>query len=109
MVIKGMSNMVESYGKNSNSESIRQRVFALLDKNPYLTANAICEKLNLSYWQYSNYLTKTKSEWKSYRQKEQGSNCSSIHGWRGWCRVPDYADRNLALELGWKRTKAKNR
>jgi len=46
MVIKGISNMVESYGKNSNSESIRQRVFAFLDENPSLTAKTICEKLN---------------------------------------------------------------
>jgi hypothetical protein len=104
-----MKNMFESYGKNGNSESIRQRVFALLDENQYLTAKSICEKLNLPYWQYGSYVNKTKSEWKSYRQEQRGSNCSSIHSWRGWCRVPDYVDRTLSLELGWKRTKAKNR
>ncbi|MBN1245546.1 hypothetical protein JXA31_08130 [Candidatus Bathyarchaeota archaeon] len=101
--------MVESCGKNGNIESIRQRVFALLDENPCLTAKSICEKLKLPYYQNRNYMYKTKSEWKSYRQKQRGSNCSSIHSWRGWCRVPDYVDRILALELGWKRTKAKNR
>lgn len=101
--------MVESYGKNGNIESLRQRVFALLDKNPYLTAKPLCEKLNLPYKQYSNYITKIKSEWKSYRQKQRGSNCSSIHSWHGWCRVPDYVDRTLALEVGWEETKSKNR
>jgi hypothetical protein len=104
-----MSNMVESYGKNGNIESIRQRVYALLDKNPHHTAKSICEKLKLPYYQYRNYMYKTKSEWKSYRQKQRGSNCSSIHSWRGWCCVPDYVDRDLALEVGWKLSKAKNR
>ena len=70
--------MVESYGKNGNNESIRQRVFVLLDENPYLTAKPICEKLNLPYWKYVSYVNKTKSEWKSYRQEQRGSNYSSI-------------------------------
>jgi hypothetical protein len=104
-----MSNMAEYYGKKGNIESIRQRVFALLDENPCLTAKTICEKLNLHYWRHGNYINKVKSEWKSYRQEQRGSNCSNIHSWRGWCRVPDYVDRGLALEVGWKHTKAKNR
>jgi hypothetical protein len=101
--------MVMSYGKNGNSESIRQRVFALLDENPYLTAKAICEKMKLHYRQHGNYINKLKSKWKSYRQEQRGSDCSSIHCWHGWCRVPDYVDRTQALEVGWKHTKAKNR
>lgn len=101
--------MVESYGKNGNTESLRQRVFALLDENPYLTAKGICEKLDLPYEQCSNYVTKTKSEWKSYRQNEQGSKCLSVHGWRGSCCVPYFVSRDLAVEVGWKRTKARNR
>jgi len=101
--------MIESYGKNGNAESLRQRVFALLDENPYLTAKGICEKLDLPYEQYSNYITKTKSEWKSYRHKEQGSMCSSVHGWWGSCCVPYFVSRDFAVEVGWEKTKAKNR
>jgi hypothetical protein len=100
--------MVESYGKNGK-DSLRQRVFALLDENPHLTAKTLCEKLGLQYSDYSNYMAKLKSEWKSYRLNEQGSNCSSVHAWRGLCRVPTPVDRVLALEVGWEHTEAKNR
>jgi hypothetical protein len=101
--------MVESYGKNGNVQSLRQRIYDLLDKNPYFTAKGICEKLDLQYKQHANYITKTKSEWKSYRQKEQGSTCSSVHGWWGSCFISYFVSRESAIEVGWERTKAKNR
>lgn len=41
--------------------------------------------------------------------KVQGSNCSSVHNWRGLCIVPSWVDRVLAVEVGWKRTGAKDR
>lgn len=63
--------MIESYSKNSNTESIRGQVYLLLSENPLLTAKTICTKLNLSYPKYCNYVNKLKSEWKSYYQKEQ--------------------------------------
>lgn len=101
--------MVESYGKEGNIENIRHSVFALLDENPLLTAKTICVRLGIPYWTYRNYLYKLKCEWKSYRRNEQGSNCSSVHGWRGSCIVPNFVQRENAVEAGWKRTKAKNK
>ena len=100
--------MVESYGKNGNTESLRQRVFALLDENPCLTAKPLCELLGLQYAQSYRYLNKLKSEWKSNRENEQGSKCSSVHGWRGSCCVPCFVSRDLAVEVGWGRTRARN-
>ena len=101
--------MVESYSKNGNTESLRRSVFALLNSDPSLTAKSICEKLDLSYNEKYRYLNKLKNDWKSYRENERGSNCSSVHAWSGCCYVPLNVDRNLALEVGWKQTKAKNR
>jgi hypothetical protein len=101
--------MVESYGKDGNAKSIRQKVFALLDENQLFTPQAICQMLNLYHAKYCRYISKLKCEWKHYRQNEQGSNCSSVHAWQGRCRVPTHLDRVFALEVGWKPTKAKNR
>ncbi len=93
--------MVESYGKTGNTESLRQRIFALLDENPSLTATTICQLLELPYEQNYRYLNKLKNEWKSNRENEQGSKCSSVHGWRGSCCVPFFVSRDLAVEAGW--------
>jgi hypothetical protein len=101
--------MGESYSMNGNTESLRQRVFALLDENPYLTAKTICKLLDLPYKQSYRYLNKLKSDWKSNRENEQGSKCSSVHGWRGWCCVPYGVRRDLAVGVGWVLTKARNR
>lgn len=40
--------------------------------------------------------------------KAQGSNCSSVHDWRGWCCVPYSVSCDLAAQAGWVPTKAKN-
>jgi hypothetical protein len=100
--------MVESNSKNGNTESLRRSVFALLDKDPYLTAKPLCEMLELPYQQNYRYLNKLKNDWKSNHENKQGSNCSSIHGWRGWCYVPYSVSRDLAVQAGWVPTKAKN-
>jgi len=100
--------MVESYSKNGNTESLRRSVFSLLDNDPYLTAKTICEMLGLPYKEKYRYLNKLKSDWKSNHENKQGSNCSSVHAWSGCCHVPQYVDRDLALKVGWKPTKAKN-
>jgi len=75
--------VVESNSKNGNTE-LCDRVFALLDQHPFLTAKNICRFLDLPYEQYCDYVNKLKSDWKSNHENEQGSKCS-IHAWRGWC------------------------
>lgn len=100
--------MTESYCKNGNMESLRQRVFALLDENPLLTAKNVCRLLDLPYEQNYRYLNKLKSDWKSNYRNERGSNCS-IHAWKGWCYVPAGVDRVRALSVGWMSSVARNR
>jgi hypothetical protein len=101
--------MVDSNSENSEPKAIRQRVFALLNENPLFSSKNICKQLNLSYAEHGAYINNLKSQWKTNRENEQGSNCSSVHAWRGLCCVPTNVDRVLALEVGWEHTEAKNR
>ena len=101
--------MVDSNCESSDSKNIRHSVFALLKENPSFSPKMICAKLHLPYVKYGGYINNLKSYWKSHYQFEQGSNLSSVHAWSGWCYVPQYVDRDLALTVGWERTKAKNR
>jgi len=101
--------VVEPYGKTGNIKNIRHGVFDLLDEYPLHTAKTICVNLEIPYWKYRNYIYKLKCEWKSYRQNELGSKCSNVHAWSGGCVVPNFVNRDLAVEAGWIRTKAKNR
>lgn len=101
--------MVDSNSESCDSKTIRHRVFALLNENPKFSPKMICAKLQLPYLNYGSYINNLKSYWKSHYQFEHGSNCSSVHAWSGCCYVPQGVDRNLALEVGWKQTKAKNR
>ena len=93
---------------DSGSESLRQQVFALLDRNPLLTPKPLCKLLNLPYRKYWRYMSNLRREWKYHYRNERGSKCS-IHAWRGWCYVPAIADRLKALEVGWVASKARNR
>lgn len=105
-----------SQRENSNSKdgyviSIRQSVFNFLDKNPLLTAKPLCKLLDLPYSQYQNYMNRLRYEWKSNYKNERGSKCS-IHGWRGWCYLPNSVAagiRSQAVGVGWVETRARNR
>lgn len=99
----------KSLNENNESKSIRQQVFKNLDKNPLLTAKPLCTILHLKYKDYGKYLADLKWQWKSHYHKEQGSKCSSVHGWRGWCFVVNGLDRVDAVGFGWILTKARNR
>jgi hypothetical protein len=101
--------MVDSNSESCDSKTIRHRAFALLKENPKLSPKMMCAKLHLSYVIYGGYINNLKSYWKSHYQNELGSNLSSVHAWSGWCFVPKYVDRDLALISGWEKTKAKNR
>ena len=68
----------------------------------------LCKILDLPYGQYHNYVTQLRSKWKTLLRNEQGSKCS-IHGWRGWTRLPGGVDRAAAVGVGWLLTKSRNR
>jgi hypothetical protein len=101
--------MIDSNSESCDSKTIRHRVFALLAENNRLSPKRVCAELRLPYVHYGRYINNLKSHWNSHYQFEQGSGCSSVHAWDGCCYVPLGVDRNLALEVGWKQTKAKNR
>ena len=98
----------KSDSKNGYIGSIRQSVFDLLGKNPLLTAKSLCKLLDLPYAKYYRYMNRLRYEWKSNHRSERGSKCS-VHAWRGWCYVPIGVDRVRALEVGWVKSKARNR
>lgn len=91
-------------------ESIRRRVWGLLDKNPLLKPKQICKKLGLPYQTYKAYVTNERWKWKNNSQLKQGSNCS-LHKWLGWAILPDVVGlvRARAVEVGWKVTRSRNR
>ena len=64
--------------------------------------------MDLPYSKYWNYVGRLRWEWKYYHRNERGSKCS-IHAWRGWCYMPAGTDRNRAIDVGWIRSRARNR
>lgn len=92
-----------------SEETIKDKVWALLDKNPLLLPKQICNLLHLNYNDYSNYVTFQRSKWKEYTKNKQALKGLSFHNWHGWIYVPSTVDRVLAVKSGWVRTRAKNR
>jgi len=101
------SKLKKHYGMEGKV-SIKDAVFKELDENPLLRPKKLCIILGLKYCDYGNYVTKLRSLWKHYLKNERGSKCS-LHGWRGWCFVPDGLARRVAVEQGWRVTRARNR
>jgi len=97
--------------------SIRKRVFALLDKNPYLQAKFLAKMLDLPYQKYKRYLWDLRKQWKLKHEIEHGSKCST-HAWRGWVLLPAEVTADVkrheglrlqAVGMGWVRTKSRNK
>jgi hypothetical protein len=100
-------------------ESIRQKVYDLLDKNPLLKPLEICKILDLRYKDYRNYVTKLRCTWKKhYLRKREGLNRLSFHNWHGFVYVPGCLRLGDELsveglkgrvgEVGWAVTDALN-
>jgi len=92
-------------------ESLRERVFQALDKNPLLTPSTLRSVLKLDDKTSLQLLANYKTQWRHNYRNERGLKCSS-HAWRGWCYLPRGAEtgiRTRALEVGWKLSKARNR
>jgi len=104
------------------TESIKHQVFAELNKNPLLTPKPLCKILGLSYEQHGQYVKNLRSLWKCHYKNERGSKCS-LHGWRGWCYLPNVGFSNSgksdngapggirtrAVDVGWLASRARNR
>ncbi|MFH0896800.1 MAG: hypothetical protein V1850_01970 [Candidatus Bathyarchaeota archaeon] len=110
--------MIISYykvDKPLSEGTIKSQVFLLLDENLPYSAKKICALLNIDYKHYQNYVYVLRSKWKTLSKNEHGSNCSSMHGWRGWTYLFDRErSRVMGLmdacrEAGWLGTRARNR
>lgn len=105
-----MTTCDQSHGNVTN---LRHQVFALLDKDPLLTAKPIAKLLGLSIEQtkyYQGYLRKLKYDWKSHHEKQRGLiRCQpdDVH------RAFFVGKLNLSIEKldfvsGWSKTKSRN-
>jgi len=99
----------KSHSESSDSESLRQQVFALLDKNPLLTPKMLCKLVGTHYRVHGRYFANLKSAWKSHYKNRLGLKCLSFHGVHGWVLVPPNVDRVRAPLVGWVQSRAKNR
>lgn len=91
-------------------ESLRQRVFCELDKNPLLTPSTLRSVLKLDDKISLQLLANYKTQWRHNYRNERGLKCST-HAWRGWCCLPNGLGgiRTRAVEVGWKLSRARNR
>jgi hypothetical protein len=108
-------------------DSLRHRVFKLLDKNPLLKPKQICELLKESYLERGEVVTQYKKQWKKEYKNQRGLNRScpdDVHNafYKGKLRFVDFehdVDRvglkpifdklpKLVGISNWRRTKAKN-
>lgn len=90
-------------------KSIRQNVFHYLNKNPLLKPKDLCKLLELDYKYYKDYVTHLRFEWKNDYQRQHGLKRLRFHKWHGWLYVPEGVDRASAVDVGWIRTRARNR
>ena len=92
--------------------SIKSRVFDLLDKNPLLSAKMICKLLELQYEDYKQYMWFLRSKWKTLVEKQIRSKCQkpAFHKPSAWVYVDKLGLKvSDAIERGWIQTRAKNR
>lgn len=92
------------------SDSIKQQVFALLDKNPLLTSKPICKLLGLDYKHHGQYIRNLKLQWKRNSLDRRGVRSVCFHGRRGWVfvggvlglRLDDVGFVGRIVGCGWR-------
>ena len=100
---------------NSNASSTRKEVFALLDKNPLLTAETMAKLLNFTPEEYKRtkgYLRTLKCNWKHHHEKERGliRSCpDDVHNAFFVGKLFSVVEENNVLMAGWVRSKSRNR
>ena len=105
---------LDSEHPDTQTESLRERVFKLLDKNHELKAKELCAITNHSYELYRETIQDYRQQWKSECGNRQALNRLSFHKTRGWVYVLKSIDRVRLLEEddvklhGWMLTRARN-
>jgi len=93
----------------SDSYSLRQEVFELLERNHELTAKHLCQILRIPYETKGNTVRNYRHDWKCNYRNRLGLKCLEFHGARGWLYGFRGLDRSSAVAVGWVATKARNR
>ena len=95
--------------RDSDSESLRAQVFALLEKDHGLKPKNICKLLDLSYFEKAQLIANYCSEWRSNYRIRVAQKCLSEHRVRGWLFGFVGLDRGRAVGGGWVLSRARNR
>ena len=89
-------------------DSLRQKIYELWVKNPYITAKKTCENLQLTYSKHGNYINRLLSEFRSYHQFASPEKAHRLEHrvfeWHGIARVYKNGDE-MPLEIwkvGWR-------
>jgi len=98
-----------SHVRASESLTIKQRIFKLLNKYHDLKPEPICKILELPYKKYASYVSNCKTEWKSHFKNRHVLKRLKFHNWRGWIYALKSMSREEAVENGWVQTKARNK
>jgi hypothetical protein len=101
-------------GNNSNAGNTRKQVFALLDKDPLLTAQKIAVIMGLSVSEYNRlkgYIRKLKCDWKRHHENERGliRSCpDDVHN-AFFVGKLNLDIGKLNFSSGWLKTKSRNK
>lgn len=94
----------------SETQTLKQSVFKLLDKYHDLEPSAICRQLQVPYRKHGATVANYKTEWKSHFRNGLGSKCpTSQHHVRAFCYVPKSVVRGRAVDVGWIESRNRNR
>src|SRR3990170_1015369 len=89
-------------------DSLRKRVFNLLEKSHDAKPQIICKLLDLNYLKYADTISQYKKQWRSEYRNRQALQRLSFHKAYGWIYALKLMDRDLAVRVGWAETKARN-
>ena len=99
--------MAESDVVSSQDQTIKQRIFSLLEKNHDLMPLTICKLLDLPK-KSADYVGHKKTEWKHDFRNRLPLKCLKFHRARGWIHALKIMDREAAVGVGWLQSKARN-
>lgn len=106
-----------SHIDSEKGNSIRQQIFALLEKNHGLSPSNMCRILALNYREHGATVRQYKSDWRREYKNRPALKCLNYHKARGWVYAlksferGEHGSRERAIlyQFGWRQTEARNR
>jgi len=93
---------------SSQDQTLKQRVWKLLEKNHELKPLEICKLLGLPK-NKADSVGHRKTEWKHDFRNRHSLKCLKFHKARGWIYAFKGLDREAAVNVGWLQSRAKNK